>query len=80
VFVAGGRAQVLGAPGTTTVVAAHVAPDGALDAWQAAAALPMARTNHELAVVGDFLVVTGGAASGPGDATVLVSRVRFPPL
>jgi hypothetical protein len=79
VFVAGGRAQVLGAPGTQTVVAARVTSDAVLDPWQTVAALPIARTNHELAVVGDFLVVTGGAANGPGDTTVFVSRVRFPP-
>ena len=29
--------------------------------------LPMGRTNHELSLVGDFLVVTGGAVDGPGD-------------
>ena len=42
------------------------------------AALPMLRTNHELALVGDFLVLTGGAGTGPGDTTVLTARVRYP--
>lgn len=78
VFVAGGRGQVLGAPGTTAVFAARVEPDGTLAPWQPLAPLPMPRTNHELAVVGEHLVLAGGAANGPGDATVLTARVRFP--
>jgi len=28
-------------------------------------------------VVGDYLVITGGAAMGPGDDAVLVSQVRY---
>ena len=79
VFVAGGRSQTLGgAGGSTTVVAAHVESDGSLGAWQTVAALTVPRTNHELAVVGDYLVLTGGAATGPGDTTVLTARVRYP--
>ena len=77
VFVVGGRGQVFGAPGTTDVYAAQITDDGSLGAWQQAASLPMGRTNHELALVGDFLVITGGAVMGPGDSTVLVTRVRF---
>jgi hypothetical protein len=77
-FVAGGRDRVFGASGSTAVYAAHALPDGTLEAWQPVAALPMGRTNHELAVLGDFLVVTGGAVNGPGDANVFVARVRFP--
>jgi hypothetical protein len=77
-FVVGGRAQVFGAPGTTSVFAAPLAEDGSVGEWTTPATLPMARTNHDLALVGDYLVVTGGAAMGPGDANVLVSRVRFP--
>lgn len=76
VFVVGGRAQVFGAAATAHVYAAPILDDGALGAWTATA-LPMARTNHELALVGDFLVSTGGAVMGPGDSTVLVARVRF---
>lgn len=78
IFIAGGRDRVFGAAGTTAVYAAHVLPDGSLEAWQQVAALPMGRTNHELAVVGDFLVITGGAVNGPGDANVFVARARFP--
>ena len=78
VFVAGGRGQVFGASGTTTVVAAQHDTDGNLGAWHAVAALPMIRTNHELVTVGDFLVLTGGAGDGPGDTTVLTARVRYP--
>ena len=78
IFIAGGRKQAFGADGTSAVYAAHVLPTGELEAWQPVTALPMGRTNHELAVVGDFLVVTGGAVNGPGDANVFVSRVRFP--
>lgn len=79
VFVVGGRSQTLGGTnGSTTAVAAHVETDGSLGAWHAVAALPMLRTNHELALVGDFLVLTGGAGTGPGDTTVLTARVRYP--
>lgn len=79
VFVAGGRSQALGGTnGSTMTVAAHVEADGSLGAWQTVAALPMLRTNHELAVVGDTLVLTGGAGTGPGDTTVLTARVRYP--
>jgi hypothetical protein len=77
-FVVGGRAQVFGAPGTTLVFAAPIASDGSVGAWTTPIALPMARTNHDLVLVDDHLVLTGGAAMGPGDANVLVSRVRFP--
>lgn len=76
VFVVGGRATVFGAPGTAQVFAAHVATDGTLGPWRESA-LPIARTNHELALVGDYLVVSGGATMGAGDANVLVSRVRW---
>lgn len=75
-FVVGGRGQVFDAPGTAEVYAAQVAPDGSLSAWESRGALPMARTNHELALVGDYLVLTGGAEMGPGDDAVLVSQVR----
>lgn len=75
-FVVGGRAGVFGTPGTTHVFAAPLAADGSVGAWQETE-LPMARTNHELALVGDYLVVTGGAVSGPGDAAVLVAQVRW---
>jgi hypothetical protein len=76
-FVVGGRAQVFGAPGTTQVFAAPLADDGTVGAWTTSPSLPMARTNHDLVLSGDYLVLTGGAASGPGDANVLISRVRF---
>jgi hypothetical protein len=78
IFVAGGRGQVFGAPGVPTVYAAQVLADGALSEWRTVAALPMARTNHELALAGDFLVVTGGAVDGPGDTHVFTARVRYP--
>jgi hypothetical protein len=75
-FVAGGRAAVFGAPGTAQVFAAQIATDGSLGAWRESA-LPMGRTNHELVVVGDYLVLTGGATMGPGDTTVLVAQARW---
>ena len=78
VFVAGGRDQVFGAAATTAVYAAQLATDGTLGTWRTATPLPVARTNHDMVLAGDFLVLTGGAASGPGDATVLVARVRYP--
>lgn len=76
-FVTGGRGQVFGAPGTTNVYAAPIGAGGALGAWQTVTALPMQRTNHAAVVVGDFLVLAGGAANGPGDTNVLVARVRY---
>jgi len=75
-FLVGGRAQVFGGSPTIATYSAHIAADGTVEAWQTTAALPMPRTNHDLARVGDFLVLTGGADTGGGDATVLVSRVR----
>lgn len=77
-FVTGGRAQVFGAGGTTTVLAAPIAADGTLGAWTPATALPVARTNHAMVLVGDFLVIAGGADTAGGDATVLIARVRYP--
>ncbi|MDQ3339397.1 MAG: hypothetical protein M4D80_29890 [Myxococcota bacterium] len=77
-FVAGGRGQVFGAAGVTSVYAAQIQDDGSLADWRTVAALPMGRTNHELALAGDFLVITGGAVSGPGDRNVFTARVRYP--
>jgi hypothetical protein len=76
-FVVGGRAQALGGGATTSVYAAEIAEDGSPSTWHPTTALPMARTNHDMVVVGDYLVVTGGAAGGPGDAMVLIAQVRF---
>jgi len=75
-FVTGGRAQVFGAPGTTSVYATPIAADGSLGAWQTATPLAAARTNHALTLVGDYLVITGGAMNGPGDSTVMLARAR----
>lgn len=75
-FVAGGRATVFGAPGTAQVFAAQIT-DGSLGDWRETA-LPMPRTNHELVLAGDYLVLTGGATMGPGDSAVLIARVRWP--
>ena len=75
-FVVGGRAQVFGGTPTTSTFSAHIAADGTLEAWQPQAALPMPRTNHDLALVGDFLVLTGGATTAGGDTSVLLVRVR----
>ena len=75
-FVVGGRASTFAADGTTAVLAAPMAADGTLGAWQWETALPMERTNHSMALVGDYLVVTGGATSGPGDTAVMLAKVR----
>jgi hypothetical protein len=75
-FIAGGRGAVFGATASTATYVAHLAADGSIEPWQPATALPVARTNHDLVLVGDFLVLTGGATAGGGDTTVLVSRVR----
>ncbi len=78
VFVVGGRAQVFGGTASTKVYASQSSADGSLGAWSEVAALPMARTNHELVLVDDYLVVLGGANAAGGDANVLLARVRFP--
>lgn len=78
VFVVGGRSQVFGGAASTKVYASQASADGALGAWTEVAALPIARTNHELVLVGDYLVVPGGADAAGGDANVVVARVRFP--
>jgi len=78
VFVVGGRPQVFGGQASSSVYAAHVGVDGGLEGWTTLAALPMARTNHELVVVGDYLVIAGGASEAGGDANVMSARVRFP--
>ena len=75
-FVVGGRASTFASDGTTAVIAAPVAADGTLGAWQWETALPVERTNHSMALVGDYLVVTGGATSGPGDDQVMLAKVR----
>lgn len=78
VFVVGGRTQVFGATGSASVLASPIDATGNLGAWTSTAELPMIRTNHDLALVGDHLVLTGGAGAGPGDTTVLTARVRYP--
>jgi hypothetical protein len=77
IFLIGGRAQTFGGTATTATYVAHIAADDTLEAWTTATALPMPRTNHDLVLVGDFLVLTGGADTGGGDSTVLMSRVRY---
>lgn len=76
-FVVGGRASTFSADGTTTVIASPIAADGSLGTWEVETSLPVARTNHDMALVGDYLVVTGGAASGPGDDQVMLAQVRY---
>ena len=76
-YIVGGRPGVFGSSGQTAVYAAGIESDGSLGSWSTTAALPMGRTNHDLTLVGDYLVLTGGAEMGPGDAHVLISRVRF---
>jgi hypothetical protein len=78
VFVVGGRSQIFSGDATTGVLVAPILPNGDLGAWTELAPLPIARTNQELAVVGDYLVITGGAGGMGGDSTVLAARVRFP--
>jgi hypothetical protein len=76
IFVAGGRDSVFGGGATTAVYAGQATADGTIAAWQAATPLPMPRTNHDMVRVGDYLVLTGGADTGPGDTTVLLAQVR----
>jgi hypothetical protein len=76
-FVIGGRGAVFGASGRTTVLAARIGQDGRPGAWSSQTPLPAGRTNHDAALSGSFLYVTGGATNGPGLDTVFVARVRF---
>jgi hypothetical protein len=79
VFVLGGRPQVFGVPAVATIVAASIADDGTLGGWTTLPSLPVARTNHEVILAGDFLVVAGGAVMGPGEGVVWSARVRHAP-
>ena len=76
-FVIGGKSAVYTGSGTTSTFAAPIADGGTLGAWQATSTMPIGRTNHAMAVGGDFVYVTGGATSGPGDTNVLAARIRF---
>ena len=79
VFVVGGRSAVFGADGTANVFAAALDSDRTIIGWTTTTPLAIARTNHALAQVGDYLVVTGGATNGPGDTLVLIAQDRFIP-
>lgn len=72
-FVVGGRDSVFGAGGSTTVYVSAIGHD-----WTTATPLPVPRTNHDMVLAGDYLVLTGGADTAGGDTTVLVAQVRFP--
>ena len=76
-FVVGGRGAVFGGSGRSSVLSARAAGDGSLGEWTPQAPLPEGRTNHDMALGGSYLYVTGGAVSGPGGDTVLVAQVRF---
>ncbi|MBS2032207.1 MAG: hypothetical protein JST54_30185 [Deltaproteobacteria bacterium] len=76
-FVVGGKSAVYTGSGTTATFAAPILTGGQLGAWTATSTMPLGRTNHAMAVAGDFLYVTGGATSGPGDANVLAAKIRF---
>ena len=75
-FIVGGKEGVFSAPGVATVESAHVGSNGQLDTWTAQTSLPAGRTNHAIALGGDFLYVTGGGMNGPGLDTVYSARVR----
>ncbi|HTR53497.1 MAG TPA: hypothetical protein VMJ10_22545 [Kofleriaceae bacterium] len=75
-FVVGGRPQVYTGGGSTTVYSAPIAHDGSLGAWTMPTALSAPRTNFALALVGEYLVLTGGGNDGPGDTMVLVAQAR----
>jgi hypothetical protein len=77
IFVVGGRGAVFGAAGRADVVSAHVGSDGQLTPFAAQSPLPEARTNHDSALGGDYLYITGGAVNGPGLDTVFAGRVRY---
>jgi hypothetical protein len=78
VFVVGGRRQVIAGTAAADVVAAPIGASS-LGPWAVLASLPEGRSNHELALGGDWLYLTGGGFDGPGLDTVFAARVRFPP-
>jgi hypothetical protein len=76
-FVVGGRSAILGASGRADVVSARVGADGQLSPFAAQSPLPEGRSNHDSALGGDYIYITGGAFYGPGLDTVFAGRVRF---
>jgi hypothetical protein len=77
VFLVGGRSQAGGGEASKHVLAAKADDTGKLGAWKGTALMPQGRTNFAVAVGGDYLYVTGGAESGPGDDLVFVARIKF---
>jgi hypothetical protein len=75
IFFVGGK-PAISAPGESNVLSAAVADEGAITIWTEQTSLPAGRTNHDMAVGGDYLYVTGGATDGPGLATVFAARIR----
>ena len=77
IFLVGGRDAPFNGTSTENVYAAQIGEHGYLSNWTLVESLPFSRTNHEVTLVGDYLVSTGGAVSGPGDTNVLVAQVRW---
>ena len=76
-FLVGGKDAAFTGSGQTQTASAQVAAGGQLAPWAQQAPLPEGRTNHAMAVGGDYVFVTGGGSQGPGLDTVFSARVRF---
>ena len=76
-FLVGGKDATFSGMGQTQTASAQVAASGQLATWAQQAPLPQGRTNHAMAVGGDYVFVTGGGFQGPGLDTVFSARVRF---
>lgn len=79
-FVTGGRTQILGVLPEKTVWVAK-ATGASVGPWVEREALPEARSNHTVTLVGDHLFVAGGGAGAGGLDTVFRTRVKkLPPV
>lgn len=77
-FLIGGKPFALNGTGVVDTSVATIGDDGALGAWTASTALPVGRTNHDLALGPTHLYLSGGALDGGGLDTVFFAQVRFP--
>ena len=76
-FIVGGKNDTFSGAGETQTASAKVGAGGLVAAWSQQNPLPQGRTDHAMALGGDYLFVTGGGFQGPGLDTVFSARVRF---
>lgn len=78
-FLVGGKPRINGSMGQSGVYVTPIAADGALGLWNPSTALPVGRTNHDLALGATHLYLTGGSFDMGGVDTVFSAQVRFAP-